>query len=75
LSTGPGTRVGGQADIGKVTVASLIDEATGWGIRRRTASAVVAEMLDRVVAAVPATPGDDRVLSVVREQAERIRRG
>jgi serine/threonine-protein kinase HipA len=70
-----GQRVGGQADIGKVTAASLIDEAARWGIRRRAASAVVAEMLDRVLAAIPATPGDDRVLSVIREQAERIRRG
>jgi serine/threonine-protein kinase HipA len=69
-----GQRVGGQADIGKVTAASLIDEATTWGIRRRAASAVVTEMLDRVLAAIPATPGDDRVLSVIRDQAERISR-
>jgi serine/threonine-protein kinase HipA len=68
-----GQRVGGQADIGKVTAASLIDEAVTWGIRRRAASAVVAEALDRVLAAIPATPGDDRVLSVIRGQAERIR--
>ena len=68
-----GQRIGGQADIGKVTAANLIDEATTWGIRRRAASAVVTEMLDRVLAAIPATPGDDRVLSVIREQAERIR--
>ena len=32
-----GQRVGGQADIRKVTAASLIDEAVTWGIRRRTA--------------------------------------
>ena len=44
-------RVGGQADIRKVTAASLIDEAAGWGIRRRAASAVVTETLDRVLAA------------------------
>lgn len=70
-----GQRVGGQADIGKVTAASLIDEATTWGIRRRAASAVVTETLDRVLAAIAATPGDDRVLSVIRDQAERISRG
>ena len=46
-----GQRVGGQADIRKVTAASLIDEAVSWGIRRRTASAVVTETLDQ------ATPG------------------
>ena len=70
-----GQRVGGQADIRKVTAASLIDEAVTWGIRRRTASAVVTETLDQVLAAIPATPGDARVLAVIREQAERIRRG
>ena len=42
-----GQRVGGQADIRKVTAASLIDEAVTWGIRRRTASAVVTETWTR----------------------------
>jgi serine/threonine-protein kinase HipA len=68
-------RVGGQADIRKVTAASLIDEAATWGIQRRAASAVVTETLDRVPTAIPATPGNDRVLAVIREQAERISRG
>jgi serine/threonine-protein kinase HipA len=68
-------RVGGQADIRKVTAASLIDEAVSWGIRRHAASAVVTETLDQVLAAIPATPGDARVLDVIREQAERISRG
>lgn len=68
-------RVGGQADIRKVAAADLIDEASSWGIRRRAASAVVAETLDQVLAAIPATPGDARVLAVIREQAERISRG
>ena len=70
-----GQRVGGQADIRKVTAADLIDEAATWGIRPRAASAVVAETLDQVLAATPATPGDARVLAVIREQAERISRG
>jgi hypothetical protein len=35
----------------------------------------VAETLDQVLAAIPATPGDARVLTVIREQAERISRG
>ena len=65
----------GQADIRTVTAASLIDEAVTWGIRRRTASALVTESLDQVLAAIPATPGDARVLAVIREQAERISRG
>jgi serine/threonine-protein kinase HipA len=69
-----GQRVGGQADIRKVTAASLVDEAAAWGIRRRTASSVVAETLDRVLAAIPVTPGDERVLAVIREQAEQLRR-
>lgn len=69
-----GQRVGGVADIRKVTAASLVDEAATWGIRRRTASAVVSETLDRVLDVVPAVSGDQRVLAAVREQAQRIRR-
>jgi serine/threonine-protein kinase HipA len=69
-----GQRVGGQADIRKVTADSLIDEAVTWGIRRRTASAVIAETIDRVLAAIPETVGDDRVLATIRKQAEQLRR-
>jgi serine/threonine-protein kinase HipA len=69
-----GQRVGGQADIRKVTAVSLIDEAVTWGIRRRTASAVVTETLDQVLAAIPETFGDDRVLATIRRQAELLRR-
>jgi tRNA(adenine34) deaminase len=65
----------GQTDVRKVTAADLIDEAVTWGIRRRAASSVVADTLDQVLAAIPATPGDARVLAVIREQAERISRG
>jgi serine/threonine-protein kinase HipA len=67
--------VGGQADIRKVTAADLINEATTWGIRRRAASAIVTETLERILTSITAAPGDDRVLAVVREQAERISRG
>jgi len=67
-----GQRVGGQVDIGKVTAASLVDEAAAWGIRRRAAAAVVSETLDRVLAAVDDLPGDDRVLAVIKRQAERV---
>ena len=67
-----GQRVGGEADIRNVTTANLVDEAVTWGIRRRAASAVVTETLDRVLAAIPATPGDERVLAAIRRQAERI---
>jgi len=70
-----GQRVGGQTDIRKVTAASLVDEAVGWGIRRHAASALVTGTLDQVLTAIPATPGDPRVLAVIREQAERISRG
>lgn len=69
-----GQRVGGQADIRKVTAASLIDEAVTWGIRRRTAGSVVADTLDRVLAAIPDTAGDERVLAVIRTQAEQLGR-
>jgi serine/threonine-protein kinase HipA len=67
-----GQRVGGQIDIGKVTAADLINEAATWGIRRRTATTIVTETLDRVLAAIPATPGDGRVLAVIRDQTERV---
>jgi serine/threonine-protein kinase HipA len=70
-----GQRVGGTTDIRKVTATSLVDEATSWGIRRRAATAVVTETLDRVLSAIPSAAGDDRVLAVIREQAERLRRG
>jgi serine/threonine-protein kinase HipA len=66
-------RIAGQADIRKVTAANLVDEAVTWGIRRRAAAAVVAETLDRVVAAIPATSGDERVLATIRQQAEQVR--
>jgi serine/threonine-protein kinase HipA len=69
-----GQRVGASADIREVTAVSLFDEAVTWGIRRRQASAEVAAMLDKVISAVPLTSGDDRVLSVIRRQAERISR-
>lgn len=69
-----GQRVGGQADIRKVTATSLADEAVSWGIRRRAASAVVAETLDRILAAIPEPQGDERVLSAIRKQAEQVRR-
>jgi serine/threonine-protein kinase HipA len=69
-----GQRVGGQADIRKVSAASLIDEADSWGIRRRTAASVVAETLDRVLTAIPETPGDERVLAAIGKQAEQLRR-
>jgi serine/threonine-protein kinase HipA len=70
-----GQRVGGQADIRKVTAADLTDEAVSWGIRRRTASAVVTETLDQVLNAIPGIPGDERVLAVIRTQTERVRGG
>jgi serine/threonine-protein kinase HipA len=69
-----GQRVGGQTDIRKVTAASLIDEASAWGVRRRTAASVVSETLDHVLTAIPETPGDERVLAVIRRQAERVKR-
>ncbi|MGH3265904.1 MAG: HipA domain-containing protein, partial [Trebonia sp.] len=68
-----GQRVGGQADIRAVTVASLTDEAGSWGMRRRTAEAVIINTIDRLFAAIPEVPGDDRVLAAIRVQAQRVR--
>ena len=69
-----GQRVGGQADIRNVTAASLIDEAATWG---SAAHGFGGGYRDNgpSAAAIPATPGDARVLAVIREQAERISRG
>jgi serine/threonine-protein kinase HipA len=69
-----GQRVGGQADIRKVTTVSLIDEAAAWGIRRRAAVSVITETFDRVLAAIGEIPGDERVLAIIRTQAEQVRR-
>jgi hypothetical protein len=33
----------------------------------------VAESLDQVLTAIPAASGDERVLAIIRKQAERIR--
>jgi serine/threonine-protein kinase HipA len=69
-----GQRVGGQADVRKVTAASLMDEAISWGIRRRTAASVVTETVDRILAAIPGVPGDERVLAVIKNRAGHLRR-
>lgn len=69
-----GQRVGGQADIRNVTAASLIDEATCWGIRRRAAASVVTETADRILAAIPGVHGDERVLAVIRDRTGHLRR-
>ncbi|MGH3164266.1 MAG: HipA domain-containing protein [Trebonia sp.] len=67
-----GQRIGGQRDIEKVTASHLVEEATGWGIRRATASKVVSGMLDRVIGAASTASGDDRVLRIIRQQAGRV---
>jgi serine/threonine-protein kinase HipA len=67
-----GQRVGGQTDVRKVTTASLVDEAAAWGIRRRAAVSVITETLDRVLAAIGEIPGDERVLAIIRTQAEQV---
>ena len=58
-----------------MTAADLIDEAVAWGIRPHAALGVVTETLDQMLAAIPAIPGNARVLAVIREQADRISLG
>lgn len=70
-----GQRVGGRIDIQEVVAANLVDEGVQWGLRRRAAQTVVTETLDRVLAATPHTPGDERVLATIRQQTERVRHG
>jgi hypothetical protein len=43
--------------------------------QQRANHAVVTETLDRVLSAIPEAPGDDRILGVIRGQAERVRHG
>jgi hypothetical protein len=45
------------------------------GIRRPAARRIVAEMLDTMIGGAPDTPGDERVLGIIRQQAERVRKG
>lgn len=70
-----GQRVGGERDITKVTAGHLVEEAGKWGIRRPRASKIVADMLDQVIGTVSTAPGDERVLGIIRQQAERVRTG
>jgi serine/threonine-protein kinase HipA len=70
-----GQRVGGSADIQTVTATNLVDEATTWGLRRRTAAAVVTDTLDQILASIPDTPGDDRARAIIKQQTERVRLG
>lgn len=67
-----GQRVGHQNDIRNVTRGDLADEAARWGLRRQAAAGIVADVLDRVLSAIPGACGDERVLGVIREQAERV---
>jgi hypothetical protein len=46
-----------------IGLASVYDV---WGIRPRAASGVVTETLDQALAAIPATPGDAQILTVIR---------
>jgi serine/threonine-protein kinase HipA len=73
--THTGQRIGGERDIEKVTASHLVDEAATWRIRRPAARKVVADMLDTVIGAAAETPGDERVLGIIRHQAERVRAG
>jgi serine/threonine-protein kinase HipA len=72
VDTQLGQWIGGQPDIRRVTAGNLVEEAITWGLRRRAAAAVVAGTLDQVLAAIPASAGDERVLAVIRAQAERV---
>lgn len=67
-------QVGSKTDVRDVTAADLVDEAVAWGIRRRTATAAVSELLIRVIEATETTEGDERVLAAIRGQAETIAR-
>jgi serine/threonine-protein kinase HipA len=68
-----GQHVGGQADIREVTTGDLINEGISWGIRRPTATAIVTEMIERVITASSVIDADEQVLAVIRAQAKRLK--
>jgi serine/threonine-protein kinase HipA len=68
-----GQHVGGQADIRKVGATDIIEEGVKWGIRRRTATTIVDEMVGQVITASRTIDGDERVLDIIRGQAEGLR--
>jgi serine/threonine-protein kinase HipA len=67
-----GQQVGGKTDIRHVTIADLADEAVTWGIRRRTATIVITDVLTRVIDTARTADGDERVLATIRQQAENV---
>jgi serine/threonine-protein kinase HipA len=69
-----GQQVGAKTDIRHVTTADLADEAVTWGIRRRTATTVITEMLAQVIDATQTADGDERIIATIRQQAENVTR-
>ncbi len=67
-----GQRVGGKTDIRNVVAADIVQEAVTWGIRRRTAAAVVSSTIDGAIRATQTLQGDQRVLATIRQHAEHI---
>ena len=67
-----GQRVGGRTDIWNVGAADIVQEAVSWGIRRKTATAVVSDTIDQVISATQTLEGDQRVLATIRQRTEHM---
>jgi serine/threonine-protein kinase HipA len=72
VDTHLGQRVGGKTDIRDVAAADIVQEAVSWGIRRKTAAAVVSDTIDQVISATRTVDGDPRVLGTIRRHAGHI---
>jgi serine/threonine-protein kinase HipA len=72
VDTHLGQRVGGKTDIREVAAADIVQEAVSWGIRRKTAAAVVSDTIDQVISATQTLDGDPRVLGTIRRHAGHI---
>ena len=55
-----------------MTSGDLINEGMSWGIRRRTATTIVTDMIDQVISANSVIDAEERVLGVIRAQAKRL---
>lgn len=48
VSTGLGLLVGGANDVNEVTMADVVDEAVGWGLRMHAVESTIDGLLDRM---------------------------
>jgi serine/threonine-protein kinase HipA len=77
LDTALGLHIGGRTDILEVTADDLVNEATGWGLRRGAAGDIVTDVVQRTAQAVTEeghTSDLEVPDAIVRRVADRTRR-